>query len=455
MRRAETFVLPCLLACFMSCDAADAQLIGKTSSALASATVSLALSDFAVWSVDETVLSDRVTVTGAVGSANIVKLGVNAAVTGDVVAGKGGCDLRNGAVVDGNLTTSGKLKPETTASVTGTVSELATVPALTLPAITVSAGTTQVIVDAGLTVKLPPGSYSEVRVNTGGSLVLTSGTYQVGRFILGASSVRIEAQTGAGPVVVNVAQELLFGDATKIHLVGSSDPKLVQFYSNQTNQLRLGVNSVIQGIIAAPKAEILVPPRTSVFGSVYGKRVVLDADATLNSRSEIPVVPVLTASSATPTLVPKAAAPVLQSHAVTVDVGAIQSSKNQRLQLELFPNANLTTVGKRIERHGADGYVWLGQVEGQPQSLVTLAVHAGVLAADVRTETGKYYQIRNGGNVYLARELDAGGFGDEGDSPSAPLPGAPPSSCGGTETGALIDALVVYTPAVRQKVGSA
>ncbi len=182
----------------MSCDAADALLIGKTSSALASATVSLALSDFAVWSVDETVLSDRVTVTGAVGSANIVKLGVNAAVTGDVVAGKGGCDLRNGAVVDGNLTTSGKLKPENTASVTGTVSELATVPALTLPASAVSAGTTQVIVDAGLTVKLPPGSYSEVRVNAGGSLVLTSGTYQVGRFILGASSVRIEAQTGAG-----------------------------------------------------------------------------------------------------------------------------------------------------------------------------------------------------------------------------------------------------------------
>ena len=123
-------------------------------------------------------------------------------------------------------------------------------------------------------------------------------------------------------------------------------------------------------------------------------------------------------------------------------------------QAALFPEVTLTAVRTQIEASPlANGFIWSGQVAGDPNSQVTLVVGNGMMAGNIRTQ-GRWYQVRYAGSgVHLITEVNPRGFPD----PEDPLEGPPSASAapsGGAapratavDDGSLIDVLVVYTPA--------
>ena len=63
----------------------------------------------------------------------------------------------------------------------------------------------------------------------------------------------------------------------------------------------------------------------------------------------------------------------------------------------LFPAVSLNIVREGLQpTSSGQGYVWLGRVQGAPDSQVTLVAENGVLVGNIRTP-GAYYQVRYAG----------------------------------------------------------
>src|SRR5262249_19230317 len=129
------------------------------------------------------------------------------------------------------------------------------------------------------------------------------------------------------------------------------------------------------------------------------------------------------------------------------------------LTLNLFPGVTLTAVRDSLEpTSSGQGFVWLGHVQGAPQSQVTLVVENGVVAGNIRSNQA-YYQIRYvGGGQHAIYEIDPLAFPEE---THARLPvreevlraraaAAPPVSADSAST---IDVMILYTAAAALEAG--
>lgn len=128
-----------------------------------------------------------------------------------------------------------------------------------------------------------------------------------------------------------------------------------------------------------------------------------------------------------------------------------------RLRLNLFADADFSVsiTSSDITRPGA--VTFTGRVEGIPDSLVFLSTEAGVLSAFIQVPGSpavSYEVTPVDAVVHIVRELDQAAFPGELApipvvSPRAELPG----SVRAEDTAALIDVLVMYTPAARAAAG--
>jgi Metallo-peptidase family M12 len=163
---------------------------------------------------------------------------------------------------------------------------------------------------------------------------------------------------------------------------------------------------------------------------------------------------VLQATKRQPAAAPAAAGKVVRARNVVVSTVSLAPPRNQLVDLPLFDDTVVHAVGVRTEAAGA-GYVWIGQLRGEPMSQVILSVQGSTLVGNVLTEKGEIYEIRPAGNgVHIVRQLDPTSFPDDdvNSGPAAevlakPNPVAEP--CGGTDTGESIDVLLAYTATAR------
>ena len=130
--------------------------------------------------------------------------------------------------------------------------------------------------------------------------------------------------------------------------------------------------------------------------------------------------------------------------------------RDQRLVLNLFPDAVFAAALDRITVESSDAFVWFGHLEGPVVGAVTLAVRAGVMAGELRTAT-ELYDIRYaGGGVHAVRQVDPAAFPPDGE-PLRPSVSAPEIDRAAlqplADDGSLIDVMVVYTPAARAAAG--
>ena len=247
----------------------------QTAAALQSST---ALCDFAVYSKQYTNLRDRVTtVDGYIGSAGALEIGNDSLVTGDLES-VGGITVWYRATVNGNLTTGSQVTRYSDSVVTGTIDENAPLTTFAIPFKPVSSGAQDVFVYSGQTRNLAPGNYDEIVAYGGSTLRLSAGIYQVRRFVIESASVNLKMNLSAGPIDVNVRNELRFGDHMIMALEGDSDAKKIRFYTNSIGQVTLGTDSIFYGTVTAPFGEIYAYSRMDIYGALYGKRVVVDTD---------------------------------------------------------------------------------------------------------------------------------------------------------------------------------
>jgi predicted outer membrane repeat protein len=156
---------------------------------------------------------------------------------------------------------------------------------------------------------------------------------------------------------------------------------------------------------------------------------------------------------------------VIRARTATLNRAAVPDTQAavslNQLRLNLFPDVNLLADQLRTESNQAvpNGYVWVGNIPGDPYSQVVLSIAGGQMAGYVQTQTG-LYEIKNNGSLQIITELNPAAFDTTGTDavahpprpagPRAAAPDVQPLAAGQT---AVVDMLVVYTPAARDYLG--
>ena len=125
------------------------------------------------------------------------------------------------------------------------------------------------------------------------------------------------------------------------------------------------------------------------------------------------------------------------------------------LTLNLFDDTALVAVLDRVEPSYGGGFTWVGQVQDEPISLVTLVVNDGVMAGTVALTEGLFEISYAGNGVHAVHEIDQSAFPPEAgpipvEIPEGELADAIPAAV--ADDGSVIDVMVVYTPSARNAV---
>lgn len=270
--------------CGIGAESEEPESVGSSQEAIRSAPQDLC--EFTVYSRDRSELRDRSSSSGGfVGSRTAVQLGSSGRVTGHVRSG-GTVLLSSQSRVEGNVTAAGAITRQGGVVVTGTLTANTPVTTFTIPSKVVTAGASDINVANGQTRTLAPGNYRDVHAFGGGTISLRAGTYNIRSLVLESSSARLNLDVTAGPINVNAQGQLRFGDSTRMNLVGSTNPRLVNFYTSSTAQVSIGTGVNFFGVVTAPNAEIIAASRTNVRGSLFGRTVTMDTDDTISGACE-------------------------------------------------------------------------------------------------------------------------------------------------------------------------
>jgi hypothetical protein len=126
------------------------------------------------------------------------------------------------------------------------------------------------------------------------------------------------------------------------------------------------------------------------------------------------------------------------------------------LNLNLFDDLALVVELDRVAPSYGGGFAWVGQVQGEPLSTVTLAVTDAVMAGTVTSSQGSFQISYAGSGVHAVQELDQCAFPPEAEPIPVDVPerrAADAVTAAVADDGSVIDVMVVYTPSARWAVG--
>jgi hypothetical protein len=216
--------------------------------------------------------SDRTQITASVDTGGLFQIGSFATITGNALV-NANAFMQDHATVAGNLTLSGVLQHQNIYTITGTLTEHASVTIPSLAVKTVTAGTGNQSVSG--TVTLSPGQYGNVTINPSARVTLLAGTYN---FL----SLNVQPDvvfTDNAATTLNVAGALTWSDRVKVQ---STLAQPLTLYTNAPT-VRLGTDGIFKGILLAPNAALDVAARTSFQGCVGAHDITFEPDVNLNS----------------------------------------------------------------------------------------------------------------------------------------------------------------------------
>jgi hypothetical protein len=233
-------------------------------------------SQYAVFSTEYTDLRDRSTVKGGIaGSAVYTEVGCDAVVNGELLSG-GDIFLRERAKINGDAAAQQEIKKQNNTVITGTERNFAEINFPQIVSHQVNPGTWDVVIGSNGSGSVNPGSYREIVIYANSSVTFKTGIYEVDRLVIEPDVKLIfESQKGK-KTDIRVKSECRFGDRTKFQFIGDIIPLAVSIYSEQTSQFRIGTDAVIYGQITAPNASVVVNSRTTVYGMIMGKQVIIE-----------------------------------------------------------------------------------------------------------------------------------------------------------------------------------
>lgn len=220
-------------------------------------------------------IRDRANITSTgVASNSYVEMGADTVLNGSIMC-SGNAFLRERARVNGKVSVTGDINKQNNVVITGGEDNNAVYPWITIPTQTCTPGTNNIVVNGNTT--LSAGSYGSVTVNSGCTLTLNPGVYQVKDWIINPDATLVLK----GPVQLKVANQFQINDRAR--LTGAATASDLQIYAQQSSQVRFGVQSQFMAKVVAPNAEVCIADRTSFSGSILAKRVEISADAKINA----------------------------------------------------------------------------------------------------------------------------------------------------------------------------
>jgi hypothetical protein len=144
---------------------------------------------------------------------------------------------------------------------------------------------------------------------------------------------------------------------------------------------------------------------------------------------------------------------VVQTKWVEINWHALENPQTSEITINLFDGESVTAVHDRTDPStSAGGYVWVGHIEGDPYSSVTLSVVDDVLAGSISPGGIEQYTIRYQNGRQVVQEIDPGSRIEMEGPDVIPAPAVSAQSeneatyC---EDGSRVDLLVAYSTSAR------
>lgn len=226
-----------------------------------------------VYASDSIVTLDRVQLNSiSMGAGILFSSNMDCQFNGNINV-DGNAAFRDRSVINGTIKLSGYLSLINGAIHNGDLYESTNVGFSTIPVKTVPVGDSSVYVGSDETLTLSSGGiYNDVTVGNRGHLILDSGVYNMGSFILDTDAKLTVNDT----VEINVNSDFSIND--RVILTVSSINNL-KIYTNDP-VFSIG-EMTFKGRIVAPHARITLKSRINYRGSIKGKVLFFDSDAKL------------------------------------------------------------------------------------------------------------------------------------------------------------------------------
>ncbi len=224
-------------------------------------------------------INDRASVFGAVSGLGVAvnvgtgttTVGADARV-GDVLGG-GNLTLRDRALIARNAQAGGTLSRGSNVVVNGTISQRAPLKPKVNRSwlVAFSDSATNVTLNSGQNQTHLPGTFGNVTVNAGAKLTLKAGTYNINSLKLEPQST-LKLDTSAGPIIVNVKNELIFRGSVESRASVASKALFAYLGSNLVS-----LDAPFAGTLLAPNATIKAESLNGAthYGAFFGRDVEL------------------------------------------------------------------------------------------------------------------------------------------------------------------------------------
>ncbi len=236
---------------------------------------------------DKVVISGQLPSSGNIHANNKVdiKKGNPSTYTGNITSG-GDVKVDRDNTIVGDVT-GRRVDIDRNATVTGTVTT-ATLPAVSLPSVLVTAGTTDVTVGKNGSLTLAPGSYRNVKVNDGATLNLSAGAYHFAKLDV-QKNASVLANITNGTVHVSVAGKMDFDKDVRLSTVpsGADGSRWFTLAGTQTGPLNIRNNAVVHASIIAPGADVNIMKEASLVGSICAKGIDIDKDGSFAMHTSV------------------------------------------------------------------------------------------------------------------------------------------------------------------------
>jgi hypothetical protein len=199
--------------------------------------------------------------------------------------------IQAGNTIDGDVTSGSTVS--NSGDVLGVISENDPLSPMPLPNLLFSAGGDNQTAPKNGTLALAPGTYGNVKALKNATLQLSGGEYFMQTLMLDQTS-KLTLDVASEAITINVVGLLSFGKNSEVEISpGGDGATLDAFFNSLGPQLKILEGSRVLGSIVAPNATVAVQKGASLKGSIVGKVINVNQNATVLPHGSGTVLPKL------------------------------------------------------------------------------------------------------------------------------------------------------------------
>lgn len=247
----------------------------------------ITISHFVLYSHNDLNISSMTTVEGVIGAnANVQISDIDVSnwkttINGDIWV-NGSVITNSEAELNGAIYAPNGTKLGWNATHNGEVHNDIPVPFFTIPIKTVPVSSEDVLVPWNGEQLLSPGTYGNISMSDGSSMVLTAGIYNMNSLSLNSNSIKIYIDILPGETVeLNVKENINLGSAAEFVFMNKFSPASLKIHTNQFNEFILPNQGKINGTITAPNTTVRINSGAVVYGAIYANKIDVGDNVTI------------------------------------------------------------------------------------------------------------------------------------------------------------------------------